>query len=108
MPAPIMDFKDNGDGTVTLFYHCISCDNPSTVIVNKEKFDTWKAGHGGFIQDVFPELSPGDREILISGTHSECFDAMFAEEEDQQWPNEPDVDFRPLDSEIFPDGGYTA
>lgn len=36
---------------------------------------------GEFVQDVFPELSLEDREILISGTSPAQFDAMFKEDE---------------------------
>ena len=39
------------------------------------------AGHGGFVQDVLPHLSAGDREMLITGTHDACFDEMFPPEE---------------------------
>jgi len=38
-------------------------------------------GRPGFIQDQFPELTIGQREAIISGTHGECFDAAFGEED---------------------------
>jgi len=30
-----------------------------------------------FMQDIFPELSVGDRELLISGTCNTCWDKLF-------------------------------
>ena len=33
-----------------------------------------------FMQDIFPDLSIGDRELLISGTCSTCWEKMFPED----------------------------
>ena len=30
-----------------------------------------------YVQDIFPYLSPGDRELLISNTCNKCFHKMF-------------------------------
>lgn len=35
-----------------------------------------------FMQDIFPELSVGDRELLISGTCSKCWDKLFPEDDE--------------------------
>ena len=35
-----------------------------------------------FMQDIFPELSLGDRELLISGTCGTCWDKLFPSEEE--------------------------
>lgn len=32
-----------------------------------------------YIQDIFPHIAKELRETLISGTHPECWDEMFAE-----------------------------
>ena len=34
---------------------------------------------GKLIQNFFPKLTPGEREILISGICGKCFDKMFPE-----------------------------
>lgn len=34
---------------------------------------------GTVIQKVFPEMTVNDRELMITGIHSECWDAMFKE-----------------------------
>jgi len=36
-------------------------------------------GEGEFVQNVFPEMSPEDRELLISGTHPACWDRYMGE-----------------------------
>jgi hypothetical protein len=33
---------------------------------------------GKYVQDAFPEMSPDEREMLITGTHPECWDKMWA------------------------------
>jgi len=37
-----------------------------------------------FMQDIFPELSIADRELLISGTCDTCWNEMFPEEDDNE------------------------
>lgn len=34
------------------------------------------------IQEIFPEMSASNRELLISGICGECFDSLFGQEED--------------------------
>jgi hypothetical protein len=52
---------------------------PSTVKLTPEQFDrlaTW-LNTGGQIQNVFPDLSADDREILLSGIGPEQWDRAF-------------------------------
>jgi hypothetical protein len=37
--------------------------------------------NGAHIQAVMPDLSPAERELLISGTCAACFEQMFGGEE---------------------------
>jgi hypothetical protein len=59
---------------------CAVCGKRSYVTVPRVGFDLWMAG--AHIQDACPELSVEDRELLISGTCSACFDTLFAEEDE--------------------------
>lgn len=59
---------------------CMVCQRSEHVHLEKHKFDLWQTGE--MIQTVFPELTEDERELLISGTHSECWDSMFADAED--------------------------
>ena len=57
------------------------------VILDAEKFYRWKGGE--CIQDVFPEMTKDQREILISGTCPECFKELCSRcaEEDLELEN---------------------
>ena len=54
---------------------CTWCGKAATVVVLKDHYDRWKAGE--LIQVAFPEMYENQRELLISGTHPECWDAMW-------------------------------
>ena len=62
-------------------YVCNFCGARLTVEADEERFARLDAGE--HIQDVFPELSAGNREIMISGICGECFDKIFADDEDE-------------------------
>lgn len=59
---------------------CVYCLANSYIEVETEKYERWRGGE--FVQHVWPEMSAGDRELLISGTHSDCFDEMFPDPDD--------------------------
>jgi hypothetical protein len=61
---------------------CPGCFQAVTIEVDKDNYFRWKGGE--LIQRAFPELTPDQRELLISGTHPECWDKMFA---DEDWEN---------------------
>ena len=56
---------------------CGRCGKSSMVLLPTDRFESWQSGQ--FVQDVFPELVIGARELLVSGTHPECWGAMFAD-----------------------------
>jgi hypothetical protein len=59
---------------------CINCEKHSEVTVDFEAWAKWSAG--ALIQDAFPHFSPEERELLKSGTHPECWDALFGDDEE--------------------------
>lgn len=62
---------------------CYVCGKTGVVEnVPAEGYDQWK--RGAFIQDALPTLTAGDREQLLTGTHSECFDKLFPPDEDDE------------------------
>jgi len=63
-----------------VFVDCHMCGAESEVPVTKEKYDQWQSGKHA--QDVWPEMSLENRELLISGTCLECQKVLFAEPED--------------------------
>jgi hypothetical protein len=49
--------------------------------VTQAQIDRWQ-NTGAQIQHVFPHLTPGQREFLLSGTTEEEFDQLFPENEE--------------------------
>lgn len=73
---------------ITVRRTCPLCDKPSSVTVDEDRYERWLEGRRSRepvgvsgVQVLFPDLSPADREILISGSHDECFNRAFAEED---------------------------
>jgi hypothetical protein len=69
--------KGPEEGTVVVTITCPFCDQQSKVTADTEGFQRWMAGE--LIQNALPDLSVNDRELLMSGAHSTCFDEAFKE-----------------------------
>ena len=67
--------------------NCPMCGTPSILDVDNEmgerivKWHDDPSPHKPHIQDAFPELSPAQRELLITGTHEKCWDDLFGKED---------------------------
>ena len=61
---------------------CTVCGQYEMWSLDKDSVMRWHEGEN--IQRVFPDMSAGDREILISGTHPACWDKLFSEEESDE------------------------
>jgi hypothetical protein len=61
-------------------YECRECHQVKTFDLSFADVCRWKGGE--LIQNVFPQLSEGDRELMISGNCGECFDEMFESMDD--------------------------
>ena len=57
---------------------CMMCHQTSEVEVTVAQAAEWADPNRRMIQDIFPELSPAERETIMSGTHPKCWDEMFA------------------------------
>lgn len=53
------------------------CGRTQEINITEEQYKRWKAGE--HLQDVAPNLTADEREILISGICGICFDKIFAE-----------------------------
>lgn len=62
---------------------CMLCGKTSVVEVDPDRYARWLGGT--FIQDVWPEWTPEQRELLITGTHPECWDANFDDEDKPEY-----------------------
>lgn len=59
---------------------CYSCQVPQSVTVQTADLAKFRAGN--YAQDCFPYLNAAQREFLISGICSKCWDEMFAEDDE--------------------------
>ena len=59
---------------------CRRCGSIIELKVREEDFNRWNSG--GHVQNYFPYLDAGQRELLISKVCDDCFNEMFAEEEE--------------------------
>lgn len=68
---------------MTVVTKCPMCGKVTLVDVRSADYDAWQ--HGKHVQDAFPYLPADEREMLITGICSECWDKMFGvvEEDDE-------------------------
>lgn len=66
---------------------CPHCNKASELKVDRAGYEAWQAG--AFIQDALPMLSADQREMLMTGFHSVCWDLAFAEPGDEDPDAEP-------------------
>jgi len=67
---------DSFGRTKTLSATCSVCGCDYSIRVNPDHIMQWQCGIG-YIQDIMPYLTSGERELLISKTCGSCFDLMF-------------------------------
>lgn len=80
MVGAIVGYTESNNGNVTLdLLPCIVCGKSSQMVVSIKGFIAWQKDT--FIQDAFPELKADEREMLMTGIHSSCFNQIFDEED---------------------------
>lgn len=67
----------NDETKININNTCPVCDCRSFIQVDLDPFIRWL--NGEFIQDVWPELDAGQRELIKTGTHPDCWDQMSQE-----------------------------
>jgi hypothetical protein len=75
--------QDCDEPTVQFPAMCVNCHETYHIVVTERQYNR-RRNTGDYVQDIWPELSAGHREMIISGTHPDCFDQMFSPDE----PNE--------------------
>lgn len=63
------------DETMVLCPPCFACGKQGIVVVPTDGYEAWQAG--ALIQNALPSLTAADREVLMTGTHEHCWEAMF-------------------------------
>jgi hypothetical protein len=68
---------------------CFMCGETSTLkimdAILADRINAWMSDDARtrpFVQDAFPDLDAGQRELLMTGTHDECFEAAFGNDRD--------------------------
>ena len=56
---------------------CVLCKEEQTLLVNRDDWDMYNSPNRPHIQDIFPYLSPAEREMLISGVCETCWNKVF-------------------------------
>ena len=64
------------DAKRTYQLKCNTCDESEQVKIDPEHLRSWQ--NGELIQVAMPYLDAGQRELLISGLCSKCFDSIFS------------------------------
>lgn len=73
------DIIEDGIGNVRLKVRCMMCRQVHTFQVRLEQYREYRAG--ALVQDAFPNLTPGQRELLISGFCDPCWDFTFKKQD---------------------------
>lgn len=71
-----------------MFFTCTACKQNYEVPITIEDYTAW-IHSGQLIQNYFPNLSIGDRELMISATCDTCFDKIYERESegDEYYPS---------------------
>lgn len=69
---------------------CIVCGKASEVVVDRAAHAAWKAGQ--LIQVSFPDWTNDKRELLVTGTHPDCWDVLNPDIDEEYFDDYPDDD----------------
>lgn len=76
--------KETNGRMVNYIATCPVCKEQHKVTVNEFDLEEYmNPQRTRKVQDIFPYLSAEDRELLISGTCSSCFNALFGGNDDE-------------------------
>ena len=67
---------------------CISCKKEYKIEVNTS--DLYSYMNGKLVQNAFPYLSAGERELLVSGVCDKCFIDMFKDDNEEPEEDTPE------------------
>lgn len=78
-----MTTKGHAEPTVTVICEpCLQCGLSATVEMTAAQYQQLTQGRARQLEVLFPEWTRDQRELLITGTHSECWDTMLGPEPD--------------------------
>lgn len=62
---------------------CPECGKKNYIEMSDEQYQKYTEG-SDLIQRIFPEMSPAQREILITGICEDCWNKLFPIDEDEE------------------------
>ncbi len=69
---------DRDAGTVTLT--CTRCKGDVIITVTEPQMKEYLSGEGRHVQQIFPNLTPAEREMFISGICGPCWNRIFSKD----------------------------
>lgn len=78
-----METQQENQEIITLKIKCNICNAEYYIRVKKKDYELYK-NSDMHIQDIFPYLTPDERELIISHVCGECFDELFNDIEDEE------------------------
>ena len=65
--------------TEAIIKKCPFCHKDSEILLNADDLAKWRKGY--LVQQAFPYLKTDDREMIVTGSHTECWDTQLAQYE---------------------------
>lgn len=78
-----METKQENQDIITLKIKCNLCNTEYYIKVKKKDLELYNNSNI-HIQNIFPYLTPGERELMISRICDDCFNKLFNNIEDEE------------------------
>ena len=77
MTTRFYDFSNDSKDWCTHTINCFHCGETNIIQLDFMSYMRWYNGDG-LIQDIWPNLDADQRELIMTGTHPDCWNAMFS------------------------------
>ena len=68
--------------TLIVTAKCMICGRAEAIYVNNEDWDTYNSPNRPLIQDIFPYLTPEERDLIKLHICGKCYENMFSGDEE--------------------------
>lgn len=69
---------------VTMMVKCHMCNKQYNIMVTEDSAIEWMSPNRRLVQEVFPYLTPDERELITSHTCPVCWDNLFGTDEEDE------------------------
>ena len=88
----LVDLSNGATYTIQLNRVCYICKEKSFVLVDAVLYRLWDSG--SLIQNVWPGLTPAQREMIKLGYHDDCWEETFGSGKNDDEESDEDDDWR--------------